>query len=265
MRSGADGVMVGHCLYLPVQTDDLPASLSREIVGSMLRQRLRCESLVLTDSLDMQAVTKHVDAHRAGLLALEAGCDILLYTEYSERFEESFEAVLEAFLMGRLSDERLADSTKRREKLIERLRFARPARPPYQEEEYLELLERVRQRSVAISDPGGVLPLSCEEAVVVSTSTAVTESLKDHVPSIKRGSDVSDASDRTLILWIMEPLRPGVPFKKVQTLLESAAQSILITTYDPLIERLPGCSVTIRSDDTSPHTVDAIIRRLFEG
>jgi beta-N-acetylhexosaminidase len=265
LRSGADGVMVGHCRYLCVQADERPASLSKQVVGGILRERFKYDGLVVTDSLDMRAVTDTVDAHRAGLLALEAGNDLLLYTEYSERFERSFEAIVEAVFMDRLDEERLAKSVERRERLIDRLRFARSTRGAYQEDEYLGLLKKVRARSVTIKDPQGILPLSCDRAVVISTSQTVTEKLKEHIPSITEGVAGPDISGSTLILWLMEPLHPKASFKEVRGLMESAWRSILVTTYERLKELLPACDVTITSDDTSPHTEEAIINTLFKA
>jgi beta-N-acetylhexosaminidase len=261
LRSGADGVMVGHCRYLSVQVDERPASLSRPVIGGILRDKLKYDGLVMTDSLDMTAVTNSVEAHRAGLLALEAGNDMLLYTEYSARFERSFEAIVEAVFMDRLSDERLAGSIERRERLLDRLRFVRNTRTAYGEDEYLSLVKRARQDSVAVRDPGGVLPLSCEQAIVISTSQTVTDRLRQHIPSVTESTMGAEGS--TLILWLMEPLHPSAPFKEVRRLMESAYRSILVTTYERLTELLPDCDVTIMSDDTSPHAEDTIIRMLF--
>ena len=263
LRSGADGVMVGHCRYLSVQTDERPASLSRPVISGILRDRLKYDGLVMTDSLDMRAVTNTVEAHRAGLLALEAGNDMLLYTEYSERFERSFEAVLEAVFMDRLSSERLDKSVKRRERLLDRLRFARSTRTAYHEDEYLDLLRKVREGSVTVKDPGGVLPLSCEHAILIGTSQTIINKMSQHIPSVTESPTGTDAAGSTLILWLMEPFHPSASFEEVRSLMESVRRSVLVTTYEHLMEFLPGCDVTITTDDTSPHTEDAIIRRLF--
>ncbi|MFH1311789.1 MAG: glycoside hydrolase family 3 N-terminal domain-containing protein [Candidatus Eisenbacteria bacterium] len=263
VRSGADGIMVNHCLYLSLQNDDRPASLSKQVVGDILRKKLRYDGLVITDSLDMRAVTAKIDPHRVGMLALEAGNDILLYTEYSDRFERSFEAILEAVFMDRMRSERLARSVKRREYLIDRLDFARSKRSAYQEDEYLDLLAKVRAKSVTVRDAGGVLPLSYDRAVIVSTSETVTEKIRKHIPSLAEGEAVTDATGSTLILWFMEPFHPRVPFEVVRGLIESARRTVLITTYEHLAEILPTCDVTIISDDTSPHSEETILRTLF--
>jgi beta-glucosidase-like glycosyl hydrolase len=263
VRSGADGIMVNHCLYLSLQNDDRPASLSKQVVGDILRTKLKYDGMVITDSLDMSAVTGRIDAQRVGMLALEAGNDMLLYTEYSERFERSFDAILEAVFLDRISSEHLEESVKRRQNLIDRLNFARSKRSPYQEDEYLGLLEKVRAKSVSVEDPGGILPLSCERAVIVSTSEPITEKIGKRIPSLVEGEDGSDAAGNTLILWLMEPFHPNVSFEVVRGLIESAHRSVLVTAYERLAEILPACEVTLISDDTSPHTQETILRMLF--
>jgi beta-N-acetylhexosaminidase len=263
VRSGADGIMIDHCIYLSLQDDDRPASLSKQIVTDILRKKLKYDGLVMTDSLDMRAITGKVDAHRAGMLAFEAGNDMLLYTEYSERFERSFEAMAEAVFMDTLSNERLAKSVGRRVRLIERLAFARSNRSAYHEGEYLELLEKVRAGSTTVKDPDSILPLSCDRAVVVSTSESVTEKIREHVTSVTGEEGGPDAAGSTLILWLMEPFHPKVSFGVVHDLVKSARRSILITSYEHLAEILPTCDVTITSDDTSPHTEELILRTLL--
>jgi beta-glucosidase-like glycosyl hydrolase/CubicO group peptidase (beta-lactamase class C family) len=75
-------VMVGH-LHLPNidNRPNRPASLSRIIVHDMLRVELDFKGLIVTDALDMKAVTKHFPSGIAEAEAVVAGNDILLLPE----------------------------------------------------------------------------------------------------------------------------------------------------------------------------------------
>ncbi len=73
----ADSVMAGH-LLLPELDGSCPASLSREVLSGLLRKKLGFQGAVITDALDMKAVS--VDP-RAGVKALLAGADALLAPE----------------------------------------------------------------------------------------------------------------------------------------------------------------------------------------
>ncbi|MDA8132583.1 MAG: hypothetical protein M0011_13850 [Elusimicrobia bacterium] len=73
----ADAVMAGH-LLLPELDGNAPASLSREVVSGLLRRKLGFQGAVITDALDMKAVSADPGA---GVKALLAGVDALLAPE----------------------------------------------------------------------------------------------------------------------------------------------------------------------------------------
>lgn len=75
IAAGADMVMVGH-LTVPTM-DDVPASVSRKIVTSLLRYDLGFRGVIVTDGLQMQALAQYTDGEKA-VLALAAGNDMLL-------------------------------------------------------------------------------------------------------------------------------------------------------------------------------------------
>lgn len=75
IAAGADMVMVGH-LTVPTM-DDAPASVSRKIVTNLLRYDLGFRGVIVTDGLQMQALTQYTDGEKA-VLALAAGNDMLL-------------------------------------------------------------------------------------------------------------------------------------------------------------------------------------------
>ncbi|WP_299922543.1 glycoside hydrolase family 3 N-terminal domain-containing protein [uncultured Nocardioides sp.] len=77
VEAGLPAVMVGH---LDVRAIDprVPSSLSRKVVTGLLRDELGFEGLVVTDSLEMAAVTRGRDPGRTAVQALRAGSDVLL-------------------------------------------------------------------------------------------------------------------------------------------------------------------------------------------
>src|SRR5439155_13227919 len=71
-------IMTAHIL-IPALDDQRPATLSKRIVTGILRQELKYEGLILSDSLDeMKAITDQYDVPSAAVLAVDAGCDGLL-------------------------------------------------------------------------------------------------------------------------------------------------------------------------------------------
>ena len=79
IRSGkADSVMVAHVFNRNIDKR-YPASLSRNAVNGLLRGKLGYQGVVITDDLQMYAISKHYSLREAIRLAINAGVDILLF------------------------------------------------------------------------------------------------------------------------------------------------------------------------------------------
>lgn len=92
----ADSVMMGH-LRVPALGGraDLPASLSRKAVGGLLRERLGFGRLVVSDALDMRAVSSRWRELDAAILAIRAGSDVLLVPADAEKLMRELPAAVE--------------------------------------------------------------------------------------------------------------------------------------------------------------------------
>ncbi len=108
--SSADFVMVSHISLPNVTGSDIPASLSADIVEGILRDKLHYDGIVITDALNMGAVSEHYSSADAAVLALEAGCDMILMPG---NLEKSYSAVLDAVAAGRISEDRIDESVQR--------------------------------------------------------------------------------------------------------------------------------------------------------
>ena len=97
-------VMVGHIALPEVTGDMTPATLSSEIVTGLLREKLGFRGLILTDSMVMEAITDNYSSAEASLLALEAGCQIILQPA---DFPSAFDGVQKAVEAGTFPEEQL--------------------------------------------------------------------------------------------------------------------------------------------------------------
>ena len=97
-------VMVGHIALPEVTGDMTPATLSSEIVTGLLREKLGFRGLILTDSMVMEAITYNYSSAEASLLALEAGCQIILQPA---DFPSAFDGVVKAVEAGTFPEEQL--------------------------------------------------------------------------------------------------------------------------------------------------------------
>lgn len=108
----APAVMVAHILLSQVDPD-YPASLSHRVVTGLLREEMGFDGVVCTDDLTMGAVSNTYGMGEAAVLAVEAGCDLLLVCHGADNLTAARDALLEAADSGRISPERLDESVKR--------------------------------------------------------------------------------------------------------------------------------------------------------
>jgi len=77
-RARLDFVMAAHIKY-PKIDPEWPACLSEIFLKKILREKLRYRNLVITDDLDMKALTLNYSKTTIAVRALQAGCNVLLY------------------------------------------------------------------------------------------------------------------------------------------------------------------------------------------
>jgi beta-N-acetylhexosaminidase len=108
----ADSLMTAHVVY-PALEADVPATFSRAIVQGVLRERLGFRGVVITDALEMQGAAAGRTPAEAGLAALAAGCDLLLYAHWNEDVRRARYTMADAVVEGRV-DRELFDATRPR-------------------------------------------------------------------------------------------------------------------------------------------------------
>lgn len=78
IKTGVSMIMVGHAAYPNITGSNIPASLSSVIINDILRNELKFNGVVVSDALNMKAVTNNYTDKEIYELAINAGCDILL-------------------------------------------------------------------------------------------------------------------------------------------------------------------------------------------
>lgn len=117
IEAGADIVMVSHVTASAIDEEGLPSSLSKVVITDVLRGELGFEGVVITDALNMSAISEYYTADEAAVMAIEAGADMLLMPE---DFETAYNGLLTAVQEGMISEERINESLRR----IFRIKYA---------------------------------------------------------------------------------------------------------------------------------------------
>lgn len=130
VAAGVAGVMTAHILYPALDTDS-PATLSRKIVRGLLRDEVGHQGLIVTDDLEMGAITHAHTVEHAAIRAIAAGCDTLLLCSGSiERHVAVVEALIRAVENKTLDVREVEDALKRHRSVKARfLAGERPRRP----------------------------------------------------------------------------------------------------------------------------------------
>ncbi|MEK9656856.1 MAG: beta-N-acetylhexosaminidase [bacterium] len=120
IRHDVSMVMIGH-LFFPQIDVSYPASMSSFFIEDVLRIRMGFQGVVMTDDLNMKAITQRYSIEEACLRSLQAGVDLLLISQNSFVLDRCVEYLLEAMRQGQLSEELLRSK-------IHRVQFFQTAR-----------------------------------------------------------------------------------------------------------------------------------------
>ncbi len=107
-------IMIGHGHYPAFDgRKPRPASLSKAIVTELLRNQLGFDGLVLTDDMEMGAISQIRPFEEAVVDAFDAGADVILVCHTAEKAVAAHGALTKAAESGRIRPERLAQSQRR--------------------------------------------------------------------------------------------------------------------------------------------------------
>ena len=171
IEAGALTVMIGHIMQPAYSRrlrpgikdeDILPASLSPELIGGLLRERLGFNGLVVSDATSMAGFMAPLRRKEAVPRCIAAGCDVFLF---SKNYDEDLEAMRWGFEAGVITRERLDEAVTRILALKAALGLHRDRAPKALADEALAEHRRWAQECAdesvtLIKNKGGVLPLS---------------------------------------------------------------------------------------------------------
>jgi len=229
IEAGVRVVMTAHVAYPAITGNDVPATLSGEIMTDLLRGDMGFDGVLVTDALLMGAIAERYGCGEAAVMAVEAGVDILLMPP---DVEEAVGAVAAAVEAGRITEERIDQSLERIDALHcwlgddrpaddERLEFPPEIAGAFGEDELPDDNHRVglnsghdaaarhvaRAAVTLLRDDGNVVPLS---AVALTGKVVAAFTLKD--------------SDRAMnLVWFRSKLAATVPGVRVTGVDERAS------------------------------------------
>lgn len=110
IKNNAKVIMVGHLAVPTITGSNIPASLSKEIIQDLLINELGYKGLVVTDALNMKAITDNYSEKQIYELAINAGVDILLMPKSTE---SAITNIKKSISEGKISEARINNAVKK--------------------------------------------------------------------------------------------------------------------------------------------------------
>ncbi len=156
IAQGVPAVMTAHILYPAL--DDKPATLSSAVIQGLLEGGLGFRGLVVTDSLDMKAITSLMSPPAAAAAALKAGADLLLLGKSDYR--EAVREIAGQVRSGEITEARL-DDAYRRVTAAKRAAgiFSQSETPSPFDKAYMDITSELSRKAVTLVRGGGLVPL----------------------------------------------------------------------------------------------------------
>lgn len=156
INDGVQAMMSGHVIVDAIDPK-YPATLSETMLGGYLRGKLGFNGIIMTDAMRMKAIQDNYGTGPASVMAIKAGCNLVLLRGDFNHFKEGYDAILAAAKSGEISEE-VIDScvmklleTKKNAGLFEE-RFADPvlAEKTVGCKEHQELLKKLAEKSISV-------------------------------------------------------------------------------------------------------------------
>lgn len=112
VNTGLPAVMTAHVLYRDLDPD-FPATLSKKIISDTLRKRLGFRGVVISDDLEMSAISKVFPPYEVALHATESSTDLLIHTGERRSQEELLDALSSVYLKKGDRDPHIPDIHRR--------------------------------------------------------------------------------------------------------------------------------------------------------
>ena len=254
-ESGVGAAMVGHIWLTAFDDAPIPASLSVEIVGGLLRRELGYDGIIMTDALDMDAVDTAYSPSEAAILAINAGTDLIAIGAHisADRIRAVINDVTAAVRDGQVSVADINESVDRILAVKEQYGILdwTPLDPQDVETrmappENDALVTRLFESGVTVIDTNGLIPLKddtlviypgtrarirrqCEDHHSDLSFLAVSESpTDDQIAEARRAAEIAES----VVLFTVNQVHDPQQRALVRAL--PAEKTILVALWDPL-------------------------------
>lgn len=113
IAGGVDAIMSAHIRFPALEPERLPVTLSRTVLTGLLREEMGFEGAIITDCMEMNAISEYYGTVEAAVMAVEAGADMVLISHREELQASAMDAIEQAVRDGRITEQRIDESVIR--------------------------------------------------------------------------------------------------------------------------------------------------------
>lgn len=195
IAAGVELIMTAHVQFPALEPEGKPATLSERVLTELLRKELGYEGVIVTDCLEMKAISEGIGVGAGAVEALKAGADLILVSHRLDRQLEAYHALEQAVLTGEISEDRLNDSVARVLRLKQRQQHnlqqaqAREDFLPIGAAESVTCCQHMMEQAVTlVQDEEKCLPLDATKQTLVIW------------PEVRRSTQVDEVIEQELTL-----------------------------------------------------------------
>lgn len=201
IAAGVKAIMTAHISFPATEQQSVPATMSAAILNGLLRVELGYEGVIITDCLEMNAISERFGVGYGAAHSFAAGADMVMVSHRLDRQCEAADALEQGVLSGLISPQKLLASVARvralRSQLISEALFATAV--PALIAESFALQEQVARRAVTwVRRDTALLPLSLDH---ITTFYVATPSQATHMSA-------ADPQDTQLLSSLLRELFP---------------------------------------------------------
>lgn len=177
IEAGVASIMTTHTIFAALDPA-LPATLSPNIVPTLLRGILGFDGVAMTDCLEMGAITAHHAPAESAALAAAAGVDLILFSHTREVQEEAYRGLIEAARSGRISEENRVESLRRIQAMKQAYAITEPPNlDAIRSAAHIETVTAAAQAGIQLVRAQGVVPLPDHVSVALVEFPSIHDSV----------------------------------------------------------------------------------------
>lgn len=193
IAADVDMIMTAHVQFPALEPEGRPATLSYRVLTELLREELGYEGLIVTDCLEMNAISQGIGVAQGAVEAFKAGADLILVSHRLDRQLEAFHALEAAVAAGEISEARVDESVARivqlKQKQQQRMEQAKTGYTPIGDAKSLLSCEAMMEQAITlVQDKQTNLPLAADAATLVIW------------PEVRQSTEVDEVIEQELTL-----------------------------------------------------------------